>query len=217
LASLGHPCKFQRVSRLGSVTACNSSSARQPNSAALNRGRHLYPAGRRSRWALAHISSLRLFYGDVSRFTLSSIKLGRVELNNQILIKFNSFRDNVVFLCGDSRIKTETEHTGTTRDLLLQYTAARNLRLHIPNGVRKVTFSESHAIDVYRRTRPEPLRPRRLVSSLSDATLSNRDSAPAVAIYTAGRIGVDKVNGALTLATHADVAPNTRGRSSSYA
>jgi len=30
---------------------------RQPNFAALNRGRHLYSAGRPSRWALAHISS----------------------------------------------------------------------------------------------------------------------------------------------------------------
>jgi len=55
LASLGHPCNFQRVSRLGSVTARHSSSARQPNFAALNRGRHLYLAGRPSRWALAHI------------------------------------------------------------------------------------------------------------------------------------------------------------------
>jgi len=57
LASLGHPCKFQRVSRLGSVVARQSSSGRQPNFAALNRGRHLYSAGRPSRWALAHISS----------------------------------------------------------------------------------------------------------------------------------------------------------------
>ena len=32
-----------------------SSSGRQPNVAALNRGRHLYSAGRPSRWALAHI------------------------------------------------------------------------------------------------------------------------------------------------------------------
>jgi len=52
---LGHPCKFQRLSRLGSVTARHSSSGRQPYSAALNRGRHLYLAGRPSRWALAHI------------------------------------------------------------------------------------------------------------------------------------------------------------------
>jgi len=58
LASLGHPCKFQRVSRLGSVTARHSSSGCQPNFVALNRGRHLYSAGRPSRWALAHISSI---------------------------------------------------------------------------------------------------------------------------------------------------------------
>jgi len=37
----GTPCKFQRVSRLGSVTARHSSSGRQPNFATLNRGRHL--------------------------------------------------------------------------------------------------------------------------------------------------------------------------------
>jgi len=53
--SLGHPSKFQRVLRLGSVTARHSISGRQPNFAALNRGRHLYSAGRPSRWALAHI------------------------------------------------------------------------------------------------------------------------------------------------------------------
>ena len=40
--SLGHPSKFQRLSRLGiSVTARHSGSGRQPNFAALNRGRHL--------------------------------------------------------------------------------------------------------------------------------------------------------------------------------
>jgi len=55
----GTPCKFQWVSRLGSTaTARHSSIGRQPNFAALNRGRHLYLAGRTSRWALAHISSL---------------------------------------------------------------------------------------------------------------------------------------------------------------
>jgi len=53
--SLRHPCKFQRVSRLGSVTARHLDSGRQPNVAALNRGRHLCSAGRPSRWALAHI------------------------------------------------------------------------------------------------------------------------------------------------------------------
>jgi len=55
LAGLRHPVIFQRVSRLGSVTARQSSSGRQPNFAALNRGHHLCSAGRPSRWALAHI------------------------------------------------------------------------------------------------------------------------------------------------------------------
>jgi len=55
LASLGHPSKFQRVSCLGSVTARHSSSGHQPDFAALNRGRHLYSAGRPLRLALAHI------------------------------------------------------------------------------------------------------------------------------------------------------------------
>jgi len=45
---LRHPSKFQRLSLLGSVIL--SSSGRQPNFAALNRGRHLYSAGRPSRW-----------------------------------------------------------------------------------------------------------------------------------------------------------------------
>jgi len=55
LASLVHPGKFQRVLLLGSVTARHSSTGRQPNFAALNRGCHLYSAGRPSRVALAHI------------------------------------------------------------------------------------------------------------------------------------------------------------------
>ena len=49
-----------RVSRLGSVTARHSSSGRS-QTAAFNRGRHLYSLGRPSRWALAHI--LVLSYG----------------------------------------------------------------------------------------------------------------------------------------------------------
>jgi len=53
--SLGHPCKFQRVLRISSVTARHTNSGRQPNFAALNRGRHLYSAGKPSRWAFAHI------------------------------------------------------------------------------------------------------------------------------------------------------------------
>jgi len=63
--SLGHPYKFQRVSRLGSVTAWHC-SGRQPDFAALNRGRHLYSAGRPSHWALARISRLGDVLGDHS-------------------------------------------------------------------------------------------------------------------------------------------------------
>ena len=54
--SLGHPSKFQRVSRLGTLLVGVSQTA------ALNRGRHLYAAGRPSRWALAHISSCLFCY-----------------------------------------------------------------------------------------------------------------------------------------------------------
>jgi len=50
LASLGHPAKFKGFSVL--AMARHSSSGRQPNFAALNRGRHLYTAGRPSRRAL---------------------------------------------------------------------------------------------------------------------------------------------------------------------
>jgi len=55
LAGLGHPIIFQRISSLGSVTARQSSSWRQPNFGALNRGCHLCSSGRPWRWPLAHI------------------------------------------------------------------------------------------------------------------------------------------------------------------
>jgi len=47
----GTPANFNWCS----VTARHSSSGRQPNFAALNRGRHLYSAGPPWRWASAHI------------------------------------------------------------------------------------------------------------------------------------------------------------------
>jgi len=53
--------RLRAVSEFGAslqiFTARHSSSGRQPNFAALNRGRHLHSAGRPSRWALTHISS----------------------------------------------------------------------------------------------------------------------------------------------------------------
>jgi len=48
-------CLSLELSYIRSVTARHSSSGRQPNFAALSRGRHLYFAGRPSRWALAHV------------------------------------------------------------------------------------------------------------------------------------------------------------------
>ena len=55
-------CVLQDLrSPIGSVTARHSSSGREPNFAALSKGRHLYSAGRPSRWALAHILVLLLF------------------------------------------------------------------------------------------------------------------------------------------------------------
>ena len=59
--SLRHPSKFQRLSCLGSVTARQSSSERQPNFAAFNRGCHLCLAGRPPRWALAHTLVATIF------------------------------------------------------------------------------------------------------------------------------------------------------------
>jgi len=56
--SLRQPCKFQRLSRLGSVTARHLVVG-VSLTAALNRGRHLCSAGRPSRWALAHILVLQ--------------------------------------------------------------------------------------------------------------------------------------------------------------
>ena len=56
-----------------------SSSGRQPNFAALNRGRHLCSAGRPSRWALAHILVVRCFKNVfahcIKLFGLSSHKI----------------------------------------------------------------------------------------------------------------------------------------------
>jgi len=60
--SLGHPCKFQRVSRLSIVTARHLVVG-VSQTAALNRGRHLCLAGRPSRWALAHILVMYVIYG----------------------------------------------------------------------------------------------------------------------------------------------------------
>ena len=63
----GTPANFNGFHVLAAFTARHSSSRRQPNFAALNRGRHLYSAGRPSRWALAHICSCKLFMYSLYR------------------------------------------------------------------------------------------------------------------------------------------------------
>jgi len=65
------PANFNGNSRLGSVTARQSSIERQPNFAALNTGCHLCSAGRPSRWVLAHI----LVYLLQRRRSISTIAL----------------------------------------------------------------------------------------------------------------------------------------------
>ena len=79
MASLRHPCKFQLVSRFDSVTARYCSSRRQPNFAALNRGRHLYSAGRPSHWALSHIYSFigRPYVKKYTRYNLQNREVER--------------------------------------------------------------------------------------------------------------------------------------------
>ena len=108
LTSLGRPCKFQRVSRLRSVTARHSSSGRQPNFAALNRGRHLCSAGRPSRWTLAHISSWYWFYNDVGGcfyHFLNKIELCWGATRCVILPNFNLF--GAMFMCTITKQQNE--------------------------------------------------------------------------------------------------------------
>jgi len=57
----GTQVNFNRFLHLGSVTALHSSSGRQRNFVALDRGHHLYLAGWPSRWALTHIVVLVCF------------------------------------------------------------------------------------------------------------------------------------------------------------
>jgi len=66
----GAPHQISTGFVLGSVTAWHSSSGRQPNFAAMNRGRHLYLAGRPSRLALAHIL---VHFGLMQNFAYSAM------------------------------------------------------------------------------------------------------------------------------------------------
>ena len=117
LASLGHPSKFEQVSRVGSVTARHCSSGRQPNLASLNRGRHLYSAGRPSRWSLAHISSHLSFNGLIAGDPVLS---GSPSLSSSICprrqslgISGTGFTGHVTFLSPSQLYKTMMETQST--------------------------------------------------------------------------------------------------------
>jgi len=64
-------CPSLALSYISSVTARHSSSGRQPNFAALSRGRHLYSAGWPSRWALAHILVMAALHSRCGHYILS--------------------------------------------------------------------------------------------------------------------------------------------------
>ena len=114
--SLGHPCKFQRVSHLGSVTARHSSSGREPNFAALNRGCHLYSVGRPSRWALAHISSF---------FCLSIYLSFFPRLISAIADWMSTTLPHMVWLCANFRCRSETCCTGLVANTGCKKSSAR--------------------------------------------------------------------------------------------
>jgi len=71
-----HP-RSLALSYFGSVTARHLSSGHEPNFVALSTGRHLYLAGRPSRWALAHIlvCAVLVVYVHISTRKLSLISL----------------------------------------------------------------------------------------------------------------------------------------------
>jgi len=74
--SLRYRCKFQLVSRIGSVTAWHLVVG-VSQTAALNRGRHLRSAGWPSRWALAHILvtlSITVLHGRFSWLPVSLLE-----------------------------------------------------------------------------------------------------------------------------------------------
>ena len=67
----GTPGNFNGFHVLGALLH-GTLVGRQPNFAALNRGRHLYSAGRPSRWALAHIL-VKYLFGHSQAYTSDSL------------------------------------------------------------------------------------------------------------------------------------------------
>jgi len=76
---LGHPCKFQRILRLGSVGARHTSSGRQPYFVGLNRGRHLFGRAAITLGAGTHSSSSLFLLG----FSLSNLSGRRLNVYHE--------------------------------------------------------------------------------------------------------------------------------------
>jgi len=79
----GTPANFNGFRVLAALRHSTHSTGRQPNFAALNRGRHLYSAGRPPRWALAHILVCPL-----SQFTIQLYNYRRILGLAENLLKY---------------------------------------------------------------------------------------------------------------------------------
>jgi len=91
----GTPANFNGFRVLAALV--HDTSGRQPNFAALNRGRHLYAAGRPSRWALAHIlvSRVALFIVCCERTNYVITALYDSDNKNILILSLLSFLANV--------------------------------------------------------------------------------------------------------------------------
>jgi len=142
---LGHLYKFQRVSRLGSVTAWYSSSGHQPNFATLNRGHrhHLYSAGRPSRWALAHILVL---YSTHSRETTCRPEncLRRNSNGSRHQFMFKSLKNLVRNFIRRPLVSVRrNSHNVRSHKLPLWLALQSKYIVHIPTSVLTAAFQET--------------------------------------------------------------------------
>ena len=121
-----------------------SSSGRQPNFAALNRGRHLCSAGRPSGWALAHILVIACFVnGKISVFGMSSNNKWRwwmctVAGRPPLALSLHHHMNRVHSGCGGhdySTIKTYngfiTSPPGRVRSIAISVSVCLSVRSHI--------------------------------------------------------------------------------------
>jgi len=114
-------------SPIGSVAARHSSSGREPKFAALSRGRHVYSAGRPSRWALAHIlvlsfcspilSGRRLYVYHTSTHGVALVTISEI-VNYLGQVTSEVKWDNVRFVARETMFVTKQIYAGNP---LLRY------------------------------------------------------------------------------------------------